>query len=184
MRVFSYILFPIIILIGLIIKKNEKKWCFGSWFGLSYTDNTKYLFLEAVKRKDVRAIWITKSKVPDQRLGVSNPPTPPPPPPSPSPSSPPPNPTSDAHPPVMAMHQHRLTHPPCSSTRRINTCTTRVHTRATTNEHTPACPRLTYSTPSQPCQSHSLGNHTSARGVAAGWCRQGMRGSIPARNVY
>ena len=62
MRVFSYILFPIIILIGLIIKKNEKKWCFGSWFGLSYTDNTKYLFLEAVKRKDVRAIWITKSK--------------------------------------------------------------------------------------------------------------------------
>lgn len=46
----------------LIPKKNEV-WVFGSWFGNTYSDNSKYLF-EYINHNhtDIKAIWISKNK--------------------------------------------------------------------------------------------------------------------------
>lgn len=45
---------------SLLNKRDENLWVFGAWMGLKYSDNPKYLFLEALKN-DINAVWITKS---------------------------------------------------------------------------------------------------------------------------
>lgn len=45
-----------------IIPKSRKIYVFGSWLGKKYADNPWYLFLEANKDPDIRAVWITREQ--------------------------------------------------------------------------------------------------------------------------
>ena len=46
-----------------LVKKDNKLWIFGAWEGLSYSDNSKYLFKYVNKyHSNIRSVWITKSK--------------------------------------------------------------------------------------------------------------------------
>ena len=43
--------------------KNKNIWLFGSWSGVQYNDNSKYLFRYVNKQcPGIRAVWVTKSK--------------------------------------------------------------------------------------------------------------------------
>lgn len=55
---------PVIFLFSLLIKKNNKTICIGSWFGEKYSDNSKYLYEEYLKYnplgKNIRFIYKNK----------------------------------------------------------------------------------------------------------------------------
>lgn len=42
--------------------RNKRKVIYGAWFGNKFADNSKYLYRMAIKEKDLRNIWITKSE--------------------------------------------------------------------------------------------------------------------------
>lgn len=45
-----------------IFKKNKNIWVFGAWYGLAYSDNSKYLFEYVNKhKKNIKAIWLTRN---------------------------------------------------------------------------------------------------------------------------
>lgn len=46
----------------MLIPRNKKIVVFGAWLGEKYADNTKALFECANKRKNIRAIWISKNR--------------------------------------------------------------------------------------------------------------------------
>lgn len=48
--------------ISYIIPKNKKIIVYGAWYGNNFTDNSKYVFLEASKDKEYKNIWISKNK--------------------------------------------------------------------------------------------------------------------------
>lgn len=46
-----------------IVPKKRNLWIFGSWFGTSYSDNTRYFFeYIANEKREIDAVWLTKSK--------------------------------------------------------------------------------------------------------------------------
>ena len=49
----GYIMYPV----AYIFPRNKNKWLFGTNVG--FTDNAKYLYLNTLEQKEVRAIWIT-----------------------------------------------------------------------------------------------------------------------------
>ncbi len=60
----KHILATPIFLLSFLIPKNKKLWLFGSWSGVRYADNSKYLFEYILKNKtDINAIWFTKDKL-------------------------------------------------------------------------------------------------------------------------
>lgn len=64
-----YIYNLILYFISYFIPKDEKVWLFGSWGGLRYADQSKYLFEYIVKNHtDIRAIWLTRSQTVYDRL--------------------------------------------------------------------------------------------------------------------
>lgn len=42
--------------------RSKKIYVFGCWQGKKFSDNSKYLYLQAVKDKSIKAVWITKSQ--------------------------------------------------------------------------------------------------------------------------
>lgn len=44
-----------------LIPRSCKIWVFGAWLGQEFTDNSKYLFIEANLEKNIRPVWITKN---------------------------------------------------------------------------------------------------------------------------
>lgn len=48
--------------VSMLIPRNKKIYIFGAWLGEKYADNTRALFECAQKRKNIRAIWISKNK--------------------------------------------------------------------------------------------------------------------------
>ncbi len=42
--------------------RNKRKVIYGAWFGNKFADNSKYLYRMAIKDKELRNIWITKSE--------------------------------------------------------------------------------------------------------------------------
>ena len=63
-KIIINILFYPIFIIGLFIPKSKKIWIFGSWFGNSYTDNSRYLFEYILNnKKDIIPIWLTNKKL-------------------------------------------------------------------------------------------------------------------------
>ncbi len=52
------VLSPIIYL----IPKRKNVWLFGAWFGKSYSDDTRFLYEEALKFDQLKPIWISKNR--------------------------------------------------------------------------------------------------------------------------
>ena len=46
----------------MLMPRNKKLCVFGAWLGERFADNSKQLFIEACERKNLRAVWITKSE--------------------------------------------------------------------------------------------------------------------------
>lgn len=58
---YIYIIGNIFYLISFLIPKNKNIWIFGSWHGIRYADNSRYLYEYITSRaSQVKAIWITK----------------------------------------------------------------------------------------------------------------------------
>jgi len=59
----SVTLFEIIIAyLSVLSIRSKRIYVFGAWGGNKFSDNPKYLYLEALKDKDLTAIWITRNK--------------------------------------------------------------------------------------------------------------------------
>lgn len=72
-KLIFYIYNLILYFISYLVPKDNKVWLFGSWGGLRYADETKYLFEYIVKNKpDIQAIWITKSQTIYEQLQNEN----------------------------------------------------------------------------------------------------------------
>jgi CDP-glycerol glycerophosphotransferase (TagB/SpsB family) len=57
------VLFKLIIsYLSILSIRSKTIYVFGSWRGNKFSDNPKYLYLEALKDKNLTAIWITKNK--------------------------------------------------------------------------------------------------------------------------
>ncbi len=52
----------IISYVSMLSIRSKSVYVFGSWRGNKFSDNPKYLYLEAVKDKSLTAIWITKNR--------------------------------------------------------------------------------------------------------------------------
>lgn len=48
--------------LSMLMPRNKKLCVFGAWLGERFADNSKQLFIEACERKNLRAVWITKSE--------------------------------------------------------------------------------------------------------------------------
>lgn len=48
--------------LSMLMPRNKKLCVFGAWLGERFADNSKQLFIEACDRKNLRAVWITKSE--------------------------------------------------------------------------------------------------------------------------
>lgn len=60
-KLLCILLSPIIYLVAIFYPKTKDKYCFGSWFGKLYSDNSRYLYEAANDADGIDAIWITKS---------------------------------------------------------------------------------------------------------------------------
>lgn len=47
---------------SMFYKRDKHIWIFGAWFGNKYGDNSKYLFMQAAKREDIRAVWVSNNQ--------------------------------------------------------------------------------------------------------------------------
>jgi len=46
-----------------LVPRSKEIWVFGSWFGRSYTDNSKWLFESVCKNEpQIRAVWLTRER--------------------------------------------------------------------------------------------------------------------------
>ncbi|MDF2884707.1 MAG: putative CDP-glycerol:glycerophosphate glycerophosphotransferase [Clostridiaceae bacterium] len=53
----------IIAVLSKLLFKKRNRWVFGAWFGTSFSDNSKYLYLKVLKDyKEIEAVWIIKDK--------------------------------------------------------------------------------------------------------------------------
>lgn len=50
---------PFVYLLSWLLPKKKHLWCFGSWFGQRYDDNTKFLYEEALLDSEIEACWVT-----------------------------------------------------------------------------------------------------------------------------
>jgi len=65
----QYILTYPLFLISHYLPKNRSLWIFGSWGGVQFNDNSKYMFEHVNKYcPDIRAVWLTKNNDTMQRL--------------------------------------------------------------------------------------------------------------------
>lgn len=62
--------------LSLLIPKSKKIWIFGSWFGETFSDNSKYLYLYCNKNKEYlglnKVIWITNNDKIHKELKMNN----------------------------------------------------------------------------------------------------------------
>lgn len=45
-----------------LVPRSKRIWVFGAWYGLRYSDNSRYLFEYVQKHTDIKAIWISRGK--------------------------------------------------------------------------------------------------------------------------
>lgn len=57
-----YLLGSLLYLCSRIIPRDKNLWVFGAWFGKRYGGNSKYLFQYAQRDKDIKAVWIAKTR--------------------------------------------------------------------------------------------------------------------------
>ncbi len=59
--------------LSILIPKNKNIWVFGSWFGMRYSDNSRYVFEHVLKHeKNLRPIWLSHNKSVIQLLRNKN----------------------------------------------------------------------------------------------------------------
>lgn len=61
-KLFFTLMKGILMLLAVLVPKKEGIIVYGAWKGQRFSDNPKFLFLEAVKHSDFRNIWISRSK--------------------------------------------------------------------------------------------------------------------------
>jgi len=62
LRGFKYLYEDILYLISKLFPKDKNLWLFGSWFGNTFSDNSKYLYLYVLKNHpEIKACWVTKN---------------------------------------------------------------------------------------------------------------------------
>ena len=62
-KFFFYILFLPLWYLQYLIKRDDKVWVFGEWYGKTYSDNSKYFYEYVLKNSsDIKPYWITKNK--------------------------------------------------------------------------------------------------------------------------
>lgn len=61
-KVLGKILYIAINYLSMLSIRSNRIYIFGAWFGNKFSDNSKYLYLQASKDKDIRCIWITKNQ--------------------------------------------------------------------------------------------------------------------------
>ncbi|MGR5487938.1 CDP-glycerol glycerophosphotransferase family protein [Vibrio alfacsensis] len=62
-KIIYHIFKVIAFLLASLVPKKKNLWLFGAWFGKSFSDNSKYLYLYIKdNHKNINAIWITKNK--------------------------------------------------------------------------------------------------------------------------
>ena len=70
--IINILLYPMYI-ISLFIPKSKNIWVFGSWFGNSFSDNSRYLYEHVVNNeKKIIPIWLTKNQNVIQELRSKN----------------------------------------------------------------------------------------------------------------
>lgn len=57
----ALVFFPVSV-VSRFVPKDKNLWIFGSWFGLRYSDNTRYMYEYLMNSDAVRAVWITKNR--------------------------------------------------------------------------------------------------------------------------
>ncbi|MBN1060031.1 CDP-glycerol glycerophosphotransferase family protein [Clostridium botulinum] len=60
-NIFIKIVYIIISYISMLSIRSKNIYIFGAWFGEKFSDNSKYLYLQALKNNNKKAIWITKN---------------------------------------------------------------------------------------------------------------------------
>lgn len=60
--VFRLFIFMPILLVSYFFPKDKNLWIFGSWFGLRYADNTRYMYEYLLQHDGIKPVWITKNK--------------------------------------------------------------------------------------------------------------------------
>ncbi len=62
-KIFKYLFEDIVFLLSHFIPKQKNLWLFGSWFGSTFNDNSKYMYLYILKNHpEINAYWVTKNK--------------------------------------------------------------------------------------------------------------------------
>lgn len=51
-----------VLYLSMLSIRSKKIYVFGAWQGKKFSDNSKYLFLQAIKDESIKAIWITKDR--------------------------------------------------------------------------------------------------------------------------
>ena len=61
-KIIKYLYEDILYFISKIFPKDKNLWLFGAWFGNSFNDNSKYMYLYVLKNHpEIKAYWITKN---------------------------------------------------------------------------------------------------------------------------
>ncbi len=61
-KFFSYVIGDLLYFLSKMFPKDKKIWVFGSWYGNTFSDNSKYLYLYVLKNHpDIKAYWITQN---------------------------------------------------------------------------------------------------------------------------
>lgn len=61
MNIFNNISNKIALYMNANYHRNKNMIVFGAWMGMKFADNPKYLFLEAVQRKEFNVLWVTRN---------------------------------------------------------------------------------------------------------------------------
>ena len=62
MKLLRLIVKYLVMFITMLMPRNHRLYVFGAWLGERFADNSKQLFIEANKRKNIRAVWISKDE--------------------------------------------------------------------------------------------------------------------------
>ena len=60
--VLAYIFSVALYGLNFLVPRSRRIWVFGAWYGLRYSDNSKYLFEYVKKHGDIKTVWISRSR--------------------------------------------------------------------------------------------------------------------------
>jgi len=60
--VLAYIFSVALYGLSFLVPRSRRIWVFGAWYGLRYSDNSRYLFEYVQRHGDIKAVWISRSR--------------------------------------------------------------------------------------------------------------------------